>query len=359
MKKFFKILGAVIVLGIFIYTIVFLFNKSKSEPVLYRTMTPLITNIVKKTVATGNVEPRKEIAIKPKVSGIIEKLYVKAGDEVVKGDLIAQIRIIPDMLSLNNAEARVNSAKISYKEHELKFNRQKELFDKGIIPIADFQIYEISFQKAVEELSSAEDNLQLIKEGVTKKSNGVTNTLVRSTITGMILDIPVKEGNSVIESNTFNDGTTIATIANMSDMIFIGKIDESEVGKLKINMPLVLKIGAISDYKFNAKLEYISPKGVKENGAIQFEIKASVILNDSVFIRAGYSANADIVLANRDSVLAIDESLIIFDNDKKYIELEIDSLVFEKVEITTGLSDEINIEVLSGVDINDKIKVQD
>jgi len=359
MKKFFKILGAVIILGIFIYTIIFLFNKSKAEPIIYKTKSPIITNIVKKTVATGNVEPRKEVAIKPKVSGIIEKLYVKAGDEVKKGDLIAQIRIIPDMLSLNNAEARVKSAQISYNEQEIKFNRQKELYDKGIIPIADFQNYEIALKKAKEELNASEDNLQLIKEGVTKKSNGVTNTLVRSTITGMILDIPVKEGNSVIESNTFNDGTTIATIANMSDMIFIGKIDESEVGKLKLGMPLVLKIGAISDYKFNANLEYISPKGVKENGAIQFEIKASVVLNDSVFIRAGYSANADIVLAHHDSVMAIDESLIIFEDNQKYIELEKDSFVFEKVKIETGLSDEINIEVLSGVDVNDKIKVQD
>ena len=209
---------------------------------------------------------------------------------------------------------------------------------------------------AQEELEAARNNLTLIREGVTSKSDQATNTLIRSTINGMILDIPVEEGKSVIETNTFSEGTTIATVADMGEMVFEGKVDETEVGKIKPGMNLLLSIGAIDEQKFNANLEFIAPKGVEENGAIQFEIKAAVKLKDNYFIRSGYSATADIILEKHDSVMVIPESLIHFEGDSSFVEIETADQVFEKRYIKTGLSDGINIEVVSGLAIDDKIK---
>lgn len=357
MKKFLKIFLLVVILGAFAYTIYFLYNKSKEKPVVYETTSATKTDIVKKTVATGSVVPRKEIEIKPKVSGIIDELYVEEGIMIKKGDLIAKVTIIPNMVNMNNAESRVSRAEIALENAKRNYNRQKDLFDQKVIAKTDFERYDLEYKNAQEELKSAENNLLLIKEGQTKKSGAVTNTLIRSTIDGMILDIPVEIGNSVIESNTFNDGTTVAIVADMGEMIFEGKVDESEVGKIKEGMNLILTIGAINDVRFNAILEHISPKGLEENGAIQFEIKAAVNLIDTVFVRAGYSANADIVLDKRDSVLAISESLLLFENDSAFVEIETDPQTFEKRQVETGLSDGINIEVLSGVTAEDAIKV--
>jgi HlyD family secretion protein len=356
MKRILRISLLIIIGVVFIFTIVFLYQKSEKKPKVYNTEKPFITNITKKTVATGSVVPRKEIEIKPKVSGIIEKIYVEAGKIVHKGDLIARVAIIPDMLSLNNAESRLKQSKIRFKDVELVYKRQKELRDKGVIAEAEFQKNEIDFSSAKEEVEAAENNLQLIKEGVIKKSGATTNTLIRSTINGMVLDVPVEEGNSVIESNTFNDGTTIAIVADMNDMIFKGKVDETEVGKIKQGMDLMLRIGAIENDTFYARLEYIAPKGVEENGAIQFEIKADVKLKDSQFIRAGYSANADIVLDKKENVLAVKESLVNFENDSAYVEIEKSPQVFEKISIKTGLSDGINVEVIDGVDTTTFLK---
>ena len=357
MKTFFKVLIGIIIVGIFGYTIYFLYGKSMEQPVVFQTSTPMISNIIKKSVATGSVVPRKEIEIKPKVSGIIETIYVEPGQMVHKGDIIAKITIIPNMVNLNNAQTRVNQSKIDRDNAKRNYDRQKELFNQGVTPKATLEEYEVAYTSSVEEVDAAENNLQLIKEGQTNDAGTTTNTLVRSTIDGMILDVPVEEGNSVIESNTFNDGTTIASVADMGEMVFEGKIDETEVGKIKEGMPLLLSIGAIEDAVFDAKLEHISPKGVEENGAIQFEIKADVELNSEFFIRAGYSANADIVLARVDSVLAIPESMLQFEDDSAYVEVEISPQVFEKREIELGLSDGINIEVISGLTKEDKVKV--
>lgn len=356
MKKFFKVFILVVILGAFVFTIYFLYTKSQAKPVVFETTTATITNIVSKTVATGSVVPRKEIEIKPKVSGIIEKIYVEEGTIIHKGDLIAKVRIIPNMVSLNDAESRVNRAKIALQNAERNYNRQKELYEQNVIPKTDYESYELQYQNAQEEVMSAENNLELIKEGQTKKSGEATNTIIRSTINGMLLDIPVEIGNSVIESNTFNDGTTVAIVADMGEMIFEGRVDESEVGKIREGMDLILTIGAINDVSFHAALEHISPKGVEENGAIQFEIKAAVNLIDTVFVRAGYSANADIVLDKRDSVMAISEALLQFENDSAFVEIETEPQTFEKRFIETGLSDGINIEVLSGLTMEDKIK---
>ncbi len=358
MKKALKVGLLILVVCSIFGTMFYLYKKSKKKPVVYEVKSPFISNIVKKTVATGSVVPRKEILIKPQVSGIIEELYILAGKQVNKGDLIARVKIIPNMVELNNAESRLSKAKINFEDAKTVYERQKKVYEQGVIPMAEFQQYRLTYMNAMEEQETAESNLQLIKEGVSKKQGGVTNTLIRSTIQGMVLDVPVEVGNSVIEANNFNEGTTIASVADMGEMIFKGKVDETEVGKLKLGMPLILSIGAIEDEKFDAALEYIAPKGKEENGAIQFEIKANVKLKDNNFIRAGYSANADIVLDRRDSVMVIPESLIKFEKsgDSAFVEIEKQPQVFDKRYIKTGLSDGVNIEIKEGITKEDKIK---
>lgn len=358
MKKAIKIIIGVVILVVFAGTIVYLYQKSQAKTVTFDTTTAQVTNIVKKTVATGKVVPRKEIDIKPQVSGIISELYVEPGQKVKKGDMIAKVRIIPNMINLNEAESRVNRAKINLDNARQNYDRQKSLYDSKVIAIAELQTYELALKTAREDQDAAENNLQLIREGITKTAGAVSNTIIRSTIEGMVLTVPVEIGNSVIESNTFNDGTTIATVADMGEMIFKGKVDESEVGKLHEGMELIMTVGAIDTEKFTAKLEHISPKGVEENGAIQFEIRAAVELKDNMFIRAGYSANADIVLEHRDSVMAIQESLIKYEGDTATVEIEIAPQEFKKKVIKTGLSDGVNVEVLSGITKKDKLKIQ-
>ncbi len=358
MKKIIKISLLILILAVFVLTIAYLYNKSKEKPVVYQTENPFMTNIIKKTVATGSVIPRKEIEIKPQVSGIVEEVFVQAGKTVRQGDVIARVRIIPDLINLNNAEARLERAKIAFDDAKLNADRQEKLYNQGVISAVENQQVQVVYKNARQEVDAAEANLELIREGVNKKSGKTTNTLIRSTIEGMLLDIPIKVGNSVIETNNFNAGTTIATVADVGDMIFQGKVDETEVGKIKPGMDLMLTIGAIENDTFRAILKYISPKGVLENGAVQFEIKADVKLKDNQFIRAGYSANADIVLDHKDNTLAIKEALLLFQGDSAYVEIETSPQKFEKRFIKTGLSDGINIQVLSGLTAKDKIKVQ-
>jgi HlyD family secretion protein len=357
MRKFFKILGIVILVGIFGGTIYFLYTKSKKVPEVYETKNPFVSNVIRKTVATGSVVPRKEIEIVPQVSGIIDELYIVAGDFVKKDQVIAKIKIIPDMVNLNNAENRLNRAKLNSDDAKVDFDRQQKLYDQKVISFEEYKKARVSYDAAKEELSAAENNLDLIKNGVTKKAQTATNTLVRSTVNGMVLDVPIKEGNSVIQSNTFNNGTTICTVADMQDMIFKGKVDETEVGKIKEGMNIELEIGAIEKDKFGAILEYIAPKGKEENGAIQFEIKANVVLKENQFIRAGYSANANIVLEKKDSVLVIPEGMLKFEKDTAYVEIETATpQVFEKRTVKTGISDGINIEITEGLTKADKVK---
>lgn len=358
MKKIFRTLGIVLIVAIFGGTIFFLYTKSKKQPDVFENKAPFVSNVIKKTVATGSVVPRQEIEIKPQVSGIIDELYIEAGDFVKKEQVIARIKIIPDMVNLNSAESRLNRAKISFEDAKIDYDRQQKLFDKDVISYEEFKNSKVAYDSAKEELAAAENNLELIKNGVTKKAETATNTLVRSTINGMVLDVPIKVGNSVIQSNTFNDGTTIATVADMQDMIFEGKVDETEVGKISVGMPIELEIGAIEKDKFEAILKYISPKGVEENGAIQFEIKADVSLKDDQFIRAGYSANANIVLERKDSVMVIPEGMLKFENDSAYVEVLTNEMenTYEKRKVETGLSDGINIEIIEGLSKDDKVK---
>ncbi len=357
MKKVIKIAVVALFALLVVWVVYYLIQQSKTEPVVYQTESPQTATIIKKTVATGSVVPRKEILIKPQESGIIKKIYVEEGQILKKGDLIAQIQIIPDVVDVRNAESNVKKAEIAFANAEIDFARQKELFSTGVISKQEFQQAEMNYNNAKEDLSSSQDYLQLKIEGVTKNMTGTPNTSVRSTIDGMVLDIPVKEGNSVIKSNSFNDGTTVATMGDMNDMIFEGKVDETEVGKIKSGMQLILSIGAIDTTKYDATLEFIAPKGVEENGAIQFEIKAAVKLKANSFIRAGYSATADIVLEKRENVLGIKEKLITFAHDTASVEIEVKPKVYEKKIIKTGLSDGITIEVLEGLTKDDKIKV--
>ncbi len=360
MKKIVKRAVLFLVLGIFVYTIFFLYQKSKPKPIVYQVETPFVTTIENKTVATGKIVPRKEIEIKPRASGIISELYVEPGKIVSVGTPLAKIRIVPDMITLNNAESRVEKAKIALEDAQRLYNRQKQLFDQKVIAVAELEQAEITLKNAKAELQAAEDNLKLIRDGISSRSKELTNTLVTSTISGMVLAVPVEVGNSVIETNNFNAGTTIAVVANMAEMIFVGKVDESEVGKLKIGMPLTLTIGAISDTKFDAVLEYVSPKGVEESGAVQFEIKAQIILKPDFFIRSGYSATATIVLDRRENVLAIKESWLQFSpgGDSVFVEILTNEIPqqFEKRFIKIGISDGINVEVLEGISEIDKIK---
>jgi HlyD family secretion protein len=356
LKKIRNILLVIILIGGLFWTFYFLFQKSQKPPEVFNTIGLFDTVIIKKTVATGSVTPRREVNMKSQVSGIIEKLFIVAGQEIRAGDVIARIKIIPNMLNLANAESRVNAAKLSYENTLTEYERNKGLFDQKVISAAEFQQQDLKLKTTLEELESAQNQLQIIRDGVSKSSGSTSNTMVRSTISGMVLDVPVKEGGQVIESNTFNEGTTICSVANMGEMIFEGKLDESEVGKVKPGMDIILTIGAIDQQSFKARLEYIAPKGITENGAIQFLIRASISKDNTAFLRAGYSANADIILDKKDNAPALPESVLLFENDKPYVEVEKGTQVFEKRFVKTGLSDGINIEILDGLRKNDKVK---
>jgi HlyD family secretion protein len=355
-KKTVLILVAILLLSAFGGTLWFLWAKSQEEPIVYETESPFTATIIRKTVATGSVVPRKEIDLKPQVSGILDEIYVEPGMLAEEGDLMAKVTIVPNMISLSAAENRLNRAKINLENAETEFKRNRQLFEEGVLSEANFKVYELDLKNAREEVAAAEDNLALIREGARKKSTYTTNTLVKATASGMVLEVPVEEGDSVIEANTFNDGTTIATIADMDEMIFEGKVDESEVGKLREGMELLLTVGALDTEEFHATLEYIAPKGVEEDGAIQFEIRAALELKDDIFVRANYSANADIVLDRRDEVLAIQESWLQFDDEGAYVEIESGNQRFELRRVEPGLSDGIQIEIVSGLSESDRIK---
>jgi HlyD family secretion protein len=355
MKKLLMILTITILVVGGISLFVYLAAKEKKAPVMFETKQPFIADIIKKTVATGSIKPRKEVEIKPQVPGIIQEIYIEAGDMVKKDALIAKVQVIPEMKELNAAEARVRQAKIKYEHEKWEFGRQKETYEEGITTEQDYHKSEVDYRNAKAEYDAAENNLQIIKKGVAKDA-AVTNTLIRSTMDGMVLDVPVEIGDTVIQSNSFNAGSTIATVADMSDLIFEGKLDESEVGKIKTGMNLVITIGAIEDVKYNATLEHIAPKGIEENGTILFPIRANVDLVENIFVRAGYSATASIVLDKREQVLAI--TVLQFDKDNKtFVEVETTPQNFRKQYIELGLSDSINIEVLSGLKKEDRIKV--
>jgi HlyD family secretion protein len=359
MKKYIKLIIAAIIALIFIGTFVFLWQKSQPKEVVYNEFTPKLDSIQKTTIITGKIEPRNEVNVKPQISGIISELYKEPGDRVNAGDVIAKVKVIPDMGQLSSAEMRVRLSEINLKQAQVDFQREENLYNQKLVSADEFDKSKQALDQAKHEKVAAEDALQVVRDGVSKSNASASSTLIRSTISGIILDIPVKVGNSVILSNTFNDGTTIATVANMNDLIFRGNIDETEVGQLVYGMNMKITIGALQDLSFDAALEYISPKAVESNGANQFEIKAAVKLSEGSKIRAGYSANAEIILASAPKVLSIPESAIEFSGDTTFVYVvkgDGKNKTYERKQVETGLSDGVNIEIKKGITDKDKVR---
>ncbi|MBC2838799.1 efflux RND transporter periplasmic adaptor subunit [Robiginitalea sp. SC105] len=358
MNKYVKYgLLAVVALGAF-YAIARVLKTNSKPAELYETEKPSKQNIVNKVVATGKVIPKEEVDIKPQISGIIEKIYLEEGARVNAGDLIAVIKVVPNEQALNQAQGRVRNAEIALNNTKIEYDRNKTLFDRGVISSQQFNDLQLQYDQAKQELENARADYQIIRRGSAGGSSSA-NTNIRATVAGTILEIPVEEGDQVIQSNNFNDGTTIATIADLGQMIFEGQVDEAEVGKLELGMPLKITLGAIQEQEFEADLKFIAPKGVEEEGAVQFRIEGNVALDSSHFIRAGYSANASLVLSQKDSVLAVKEAWLQFDKetDKPYVEVKTGENAYERRDIETGISDGIFVEVLSGLTEEDEIKI--
>ena len=356
--KILKYLGiGLLVCGVLFAAAYFIKTNSKSI-IEYETQTPKIVSIEREAVVTGKVIPEDEVEIKPQISGIIAELFVEEGDLVNNGDLLAQIKVIPNEQSLNSAQGRLANSKIVLENAELDYKRNKELFESEIISKQQFENSQLNYSRAKQDVSNARTDLQIIKLGSAGGSS-IANTNIRATVAGTILEIPVKEGDQVVESNTFNNGTTIATIADLKKMIFEGKVDEADVDKLVIGMPLEVNLAAIQDQQLNAKLKFIAPKGNEEQGVVQFKIEGDVYLKDSISVRAGYSANAKIILEKKDSILGISEALLQYDRktEKSYVEVMTSDQKFEKRDVKVGITDGINVEIISGVKIDDKIKI--
>ena len=358
MNKIVKyILIGILVLGA-LWAAAFFIKSNSKEAITYETQNPFISNIEKKTVATGKVIPEDEIEIKPQISGIIQKIFLEEGQKVKSGDLIATIKVVPNEQSLNQARGRVRNAELALGNIKIEYNRNKTLFDKGVISSQDFNTLQLQNDQAEQELENAKADYQIIRLG-SAGGSASANTNIRATVEGTILEIPVREGDQVIQSNNFNDGTTIATIADLSKMIFEGKVDEGEVAKLEVGTPLKISLGALEGKELDAKLRFIAPKGIEETGAVQFKIEGDVEPNEDVFIRAGYSANASLVLEKKDDILVIPEALLQFDKktDKPYVEVSTGEQEFERKDIEIGISDGVNVEIVSGLTESDKVKI--
>ncbi len=359
MKKSITIITLLIIVLAFGGSMIYLYQKNAEDPVVYDTEQAETRTIIRKTVATGSILPLEEVLIKPNISGVIQEIYVEGGDFVKSGDLIAKIKVVPNLNALNDAKNGIEDARISLDDQRRNFERQSELFSKGVVSKVDMERAQVTYDQAKQAYSAANKRYDIVQTGTTSGLSNAANTLIRATVSGMVLEVPVEVGNQVIESNNFNEGTTIAAIADVNKMIFEGKVDESEVGKIKEDLPLEITVGAIENKVFDAVLDYIAPKGKAENGAIQFEIKGTLNKGDTVFIRAGLSANASIILARADSVLAIKEALVQFDSDTKkpFVEIATGDQEFSRKELELGISDGIYVEIKSGLSAEDKIKV--
>lgn len=358
MKKSIKIILGIVLLVLFVYVLKYFKDSNTKDVVDYKTELPFYTTLDTKIVATGKLNPEEEIELKPQISGIVNTIYVEEGDLVQKGDLIAKIRVVPNEQALVSAQSRIKTAKFSYDNAKTLFDRNKVLYEKGVISRQDFENNELSLNQAQENYRQAQNDYQIIKQG-SISGGGSANTNIVAQISGTILEIPVREGDQVIQSNNFNAGTTIATIADMSKMIFEGKVDESEVGKLEEGKIITVVLGAINAKEFPAKLTFVAPKGIEENGAVQFTIKADVEVDSSSKIRAGYSANAEIEVESKDSVLVIKEALLQFNRvtEKPFVEVLNNNGTFQKKNVEIGISDGINVEIIDGIEDEDQIKV--
>lgn len=359
MKKTTTIVILAVIVISFVSALYYLYVKNAEDPTVYTTETAQTGTIIKRTVATGNINPKEEVLIKPNISGIIETIYIEAGEFVKTGDLIAQLRIVPNVSNLTSSKNQITTAKIALDNQKRNYDRQKSLFEKGVISANEFDQAEVAYRQAEQTHLAALETYEIVKTGTTAGLGASANTQIRATVSGMVLEVPVKVGNQVIESNNFNEGTTIAAIADVSNMIFEGKVDESEVGKITEGLPLEITVGAIDNKTFEAVLDYIAPKGIVENGAIQFEIEGTLQNRDSTFIRAGLSANASIILAKAEDVLMLREALVQYDpkTHKPYVEIAVGDQQFERRELVLGVSDGINVEIISGITKEEKVKV--
>ncbi len=355
MKKFFKYFAIALIGLVFLGTFVYLYRKSRPKEARYEVLTPAVKTIERSTVIAGKIVPRDEVNIKPQISGIISNIYKEAGQHVQEGEVIAKVKVIPDMGSLSAAESRVRLAEINLKQAQTNYDREKALYEKALVSAEQFDQVSQALYQAREERASAQESLEVVRDGVSRSNASSSSTLIRSTISGLILDVPVKVGNSVILSNTFNDGTTIATVANMNDLIFDGNIDETEVGRIAEGMPTTITIGALQDLSFDAVLEYISPKATENNGTNQFEVKAAVKVPEGVNIRSGYSANAEIILQRAKDVLSVPESAIVFEGDSTFVYVGSDGK-YEKRAVTTGVADGVDIEIKDGLSAGEKVR---
>jgi len=356
--KILKYIGISVLIAGSLFAAAFFVKTNNKSAITFETEKMFKTSIEKKTVVTGKVIPEDEVEITPQIQGIIDGIYVEEGDQVNNGDLLAKIKVVPNEQNLNSAEGRLANSRIILKNAKIEYERNKSLFKNGIISKQQFDNVELNYNQAKLDVSNSKSDLQIIRLG-SKGGSASANTNIRATVAGTVLEIPVEKGDQVIASNSFNAGTTVATIADLNKMIFEGKVDEAEVGKLVIGMPLEVNLGAVEDKSLKAKLKFIAPKGNEEQGAVQFKIEADLFLNDSIFVRAGYSANASLVLERKDSVMAISESLLQFDSktEEPYVEIEVDDQKFERKDIEIGISDGVNVEIITGISEEDKIKV--
>ena len=359
MKKSKTIIILSIITIAFVTTLIVFWKLNQKSPINYETQKASLGNITLKTMATGSIIPDEEVTIRPNISGVVDKIYVKAGEQIKAGDRIASIKVIPNIANLQSAQNGVRRAKIDLDNQKKIFARQKQLFDKGVISANDYDNSKATFDQSQQTYNAAYENFEIVKTGTTRGLSNLAQTIIKATTSGIVLDVPVEVGNQVIETNNFNEGTTIATIADIKKMIFEGKIDESEVGKIKEGMPIKISIGAIPNKEFDGKLTHIAPKGIKESGAVQFDIEASIEISENDYIRAGLSANASIILDKAEKVLTIQESLLQYDKETKkpFVEIAVGDQQFERKNIELGLSDGITAEVKSGISETENIKV--
>jgi len=356
--KYLKYFGiAAIILG-FLFSMAYYIQTNSKSAITYETTTITKQTIEEKIVATGSVVPEDEVNIVPQISGIIDEIFIEEGDVVIAGDLLAKIKVVPNEQALNSAEGRVKTSRIILNNSSKEFDRNKKLFDKGVISEQDFNSVELRYNQDQQNLENALSDLQIIRLGSVGGS-ALTNTNVRTTVSGTVLQVPVEKGDQAIEANTFNPGTTIATVADLNKMIFEGRVDEGEVGKLKIGMDLIISLGAIEEKEYKAILTLIAPKGIEVAGAIQFKIEGEVFLDDEYLIRAGYSANATIITDIKKDIWSVNESLLQFDNTTKkaFVEVQISGQKFERRDVELGISDGVYTEVIGGITENDNIKI--
>ena len=355
MKKFGKIFLIVAVVALILGTFAYLFKRSQPQAVQYQELVAETGSVVRSTVVTGKIQPRDEVNVKPQISGIVAEVYKEAGQMVQQNEVIAKLKVIPDMNQLSSAQSRVRLAELNLRQAETNHKREKELWDKQLVSAEEYEKVLQALNQATEEYTIAQETLEIVRDGVSSSNKSGSTTLIRSTISGLILDVPVKVGNSVINSNTFNDGTTIATVANMDDLIFDGNIDETEVGRIHIGLPVRISVGALQDLSFDAALEYIAPKATESNGSNLFEIKASVKVPSDVTIRSGYSANAEIVLDQANDVVTLPESAIQYDGDQTYVFVP-EGTDYVRRDVVTGLSDGVKIEIREGIAPGEKVR---